>query len=134
MTPVLAAMGLLPFSAADAPAQTAPQPDAQMPMPPASTPLPPAQMPMVPARMPVAPAETPMSPDMSAMDMYPYFSTINYAVPQDTMMVMPVSDLQRARTGADFATGMVMVQYGLTPRWTVGLMAEGQKISGHPVT
>jgi hypothetical protein len=125
---ILAVMGLMLLSKVDAPAQAVPpQHETQMPMPAASTPVPPAQMPM-------QPAQTPLSPDMSTMDMDPYFSTINYPVPRDTMMVMLLSDFQWARTGADFATGMVMVQYGLAPRWTVGLMAEGQKISGLPVT
>jgi hypothetical protein len=63
-----------------------------------------------------------------------YFSTINHPVPQDTMMVMLLSDFQSARSTNDFFTGMGMVQYGLTPRWTVGFMAEGQKIFGLPAT
>jgi hypothetical protein len=66
--------------------------------------------------------------------MNPYFSTINYPVPQDTMMVMALSDFQSARSTNDFFTGMGMVQYGLTPRWTVGFMAEGQKIFGWPTS
>jgi len=79
-------------------------------------------------------AQTPVPHDMSTMAMSPYFSALNYPVPQDTMMVMLLSDFQSARTGNDFFTGMGMVQYGLTPRWTVGFMVEGQKISGLPVT
>ena len=66
--------------------------------------------------------------------MDPYFTAINYPVPQDTMMVMLLSDFQSARSTNDFFTGMGMVQYGLTPRWTVGFMAEGQKIFGLPTT
>lgn len=66
--------------------------------------------------------------------MDPYFTAINHPVPQDTMMVMMLSDFQSARTTDNFFTGMSMVQYGLTPRWTVGFMVEGQKISGLPVT
>jgi hypothetical protein len=63
-----------------------------------------------------------------------YFTAINHPVPQDTMMVMMLSDFQSARSTNDFFTGMSMVQYGLTPRWTVGFMAEGQKIFGLPTT
>jgi hypothetical protein len=47
---------------------------------------------------------------------------------------MLLSDFQSARSSNDFFTGMGMVQYGLTPRWTVGFMAEGQKIFGLPAT
>src|ERR1035437_4271006 len=50
------------------------------------------------------------------------------------MMVMLLSDFQAARSTNDFFTGMSMVQYGLTDRWTVGFMAEGQKIFGLPTT
>ena len=49
-------------------------------------------------------------------------------------MVMLLSDFQSARSSNDFFTGMSMVQYGLTPRWTVGFMTEGQKIFGSPTT
>lgn len=63
-----------------------------------------------------------------------YFTAINHPVPQDTLMVMTLSDFQSARSGNDFFTGMQMVQYGLTPRWTVGFMVEGQKIFGLPTT
>ena len=49
-------------------------------------------------------------------------------------MVMLLSDFQSARSTNDFFTGMSMVQYGLTDRWTVGFMAEGQKIFGLPTT
>ena len=63
-----------------------------------------------------------------------YFTAINHPVPQDTMMVMLLSDFQSARSTNDFFTGMGMVQYGLTPRWTVGFMVEGQKIFGSPTT
>jgi len=49
-------------------------------------------------------------------------------------MVMLLSDFQSARTTNDFVTAMGMVQYGLTPRWTVGFMVEGQKIAGSPAT
>jgi hypothetical protein len=48
-----------------------------------------------------------------------YFTAINHPVPQDTMMVMLLSDFQSARSTDDFFTGMSMVQYGITPikRW-----------------
>jgi hypothetical protein len=78
--------------------------------------------------------QKPMKQDVSKMDMNPYFTALNYPVPQDTMMVMLLSDFQSARSTNDFFTGMGMVQYGLTPQWTVGFMAEGQKIFGLPVT
>jgi hypothetical protein len=70
----------------------------------------------------------------STMAMNPYFSTLNYPLPRDTMMVMALSDFQAARSTNDFFTGMGMVQYGLTSRWTVGFMVEGQKILGLPAT
>jgi hypothetical protein len=79
-------------------------------------------------------AQAPKQHDMSTMGMNPYFSALNYPVPQDTLMVMPLSDFQSARSTDDFFTGMVMAQYGLTPRWTMGFMAEGQKIFGLPAT
>ncbi len=63
-----------------------------------------------------------------------YFSTLDHPVPQDTAMVMLLPDFQSARSTNDFFTGMVMAQYGLTSRWTVGVMAEGQKIQGLPIT
>ena len=66
--------------------------------------------------------------------MNPYFTAINYPVEKHSVMAMALSDLQVARYGNDFATGMLMVQYGITSRWTVGVMAEGQKISGMPAT
>jgi hypothetical protein len=105
-TTILAVIAVMPFSIVGALAQTEPQHDAQKPM----------------------------QQDMSKMDMDPYFTALNYPVPQDTMMVMLLSDFQSARTTNDFFTGMGMVQYGLTPRWTVGFMVEGQKISGLPTT
>jgi hypothetical protein len=63
-----------------------------------------------------------------------YFTAISHPVPQDTMMVMLLSDFQSARSTNDFFTGMSMVEYGVTPRWTVGFMMEGQKIFGYPAT
>jgi len=66
--------------------------------------------------------------------MDPYFSTLNSPVPRDTLMVMQLSDFQSARSSNDFFTGMEMFQYGITPRWTVGFMVEGQKIFGLPTT
>jgi hypothetical protein len=79
-------------------------------------------------------AQKPMQHDISMMDMDPYFTALNYPVPQDTLMVMLLSDFQSARSSNDFFTGMGMMQYGITPRWTVGFMAEGQKIFGLPTT
>jgi hypothetical protein len=64
----------------------------------------------------------------------PYFSGINYPQPKDTAMVMVLPDFQSARSGRNFFTGMTMVQYGMTSRWTAGFMAEGQKIKGLPAT
>ena len=66
--------------------------------------------------------------------MDPYFAAINFPVEKQSFMAMALSDLQVARYGNNFATGMLMVQYGITSRWTVGVMAEGQKISGMPAT
>ena len=72
--------------------------------------------------------------EMSTMGMNPYFSAISYPVRRDTMMVMALTDFQSARTGPNFFTGMNMMQYGITSRWTVGAMFEGQKIPGLPTT
>ena len=65
----------------------------------------------------------------SQEQMNPYFSAINYNLPKDTLMLMLLPDFQIARTGPNFLTGMIMAEYGLTDRLTVGVMAEGQKIS-----
>ena len=70
--------------------------------------------------------------DDSAMN--PFFTTINYTLPKDMLMVMGFADLQSARYSSDFVTGMGMVQYGITSWWTAGFMVEGQKIEGMPVT
>ena len=66
--------------------------------------------------------------------MNPYFTGLNYPVSQDAAMGMLLSDFQSARSTNNFFTGMGMVQYGLTNSWTVGFMAEGQKIQGLPAT
>ena len=80
-----------------------------------------------------APLLTPLyAEDSSGMN--PYFTAINYPLPRDEIMVMPLSDFQSARYTRDFFTGMGMVQYGVTSRWTAGFMAEGQKIDGLPAT
>jgi hypothetical protein len=81
-----------------------------------------------------SPKKAGMGDDMSTMEMDPYFTAINHTVPKDMMMVMMLSDFQSARVGNNFFTGMAMAQYGITPRWTVGFMAEGQKIFGLPAT
>jgi hypothetical protein len=66
--------------------------------------------------------------------MNPYFAGISYPQPRDTMMVMVLPDYQVARYTPNFLTGMTMVEYGVTSRWTAGIMAEGQKIDGLPAT
>src|SRR5450756_1808799 len=66
--------------------------------------------------------------------MDPYFTAINYPVEEHSLMLMALPDLQVARYGNDFATGMLMVQYGITSRWTGGVMVEGKKLSGMPAT
>jgi len=66
--------------------------------------------------------------------MNPYFTAINYPLPKDTMMFMLLPDFQVAQSTRNFSTGMGMVQYGVTSRWTVGFMAEGNKIAGLPAT
>jgi hypothetical protein len=70
----------------------------------------------------------------SQEQMNPYFSAINYNLPKDTLMLMLLPDFQIARTGPNFLTGMIMAEYGLTDRLTVGVMAEGEKIPGLPAT
>jgi hypothetical protein len=66
--------------------------------------------------------------------MNPYFTAINYPLPRDTMMFMLLPDFQVAQYTHNFFTGMGMAEYGVTSRWTVGFMAEGNKIVGLPVT
>jgi len=73
-------------------------------------------------------------PTVACAQMDPYFTAINVPVPQDTLMLMALPDFQVARTGPDFVTGMGMIEYGITPRWTAGVMGEGQKIGGLPLT
>ena len=68
------------------------------------------------------------------MDMNPYFTAINYPLEAKSLMVMVLPDFQSARYGDDFFTGMLMAEYGLTPRWTAGVMAEGQKIEDESAT
>lgn len=77
--------------------------------------------------MPSAAAET-----HDAVPMNPYTSTISYPVAKDTMMLMVLPDFQSARSTRNFVTGMLMLEYGLTSQWTVGLMVEGEKIGGLP--
>lgn len=69
-----------------------------------------------------------------ATPMSPYLSTVSYTVPTGTVMIMALPDLTVARSTRNFVTGMAMLEYGLTSRWTVGLMVEGQKIAGLPAT
>jgi hypothetical protein len=68
------------------------------------------------------------------MAMPPYFSTINAPLEKHAAMVMVLPDFQVARFGGDFFTGMLMAEYGLASRLTVGAMIEGQKIEGRPLT
>ena len=64
------------------------------------------------------------------MNMSPYFTAINYPVEKHSVMLMAMSDFQSARYGNNFCTGMLMAEYGLSSRWTVAIMSEGQKIAG----
>ncbi len=66
--------------------------------------------------------------------MDPYFTAINYPVPQGSVMLMLLPDYQAARTGPNFVTTMGMAEYGITPRWTAGFMAEGEKVGGLAAT
>ncbi len=66
------------------------------------------------------------------MSMDPYFTAINAPLEKHSLMLMVLPDFQSARYGNNFFTGMLMAQYGLTSRWTAGVMAEGQKIDGLP--
>jgi hypothetical protein len=68
------------------------------------------------------------------MNMTPYFTAINYPLEKNSLMLMVLPDFQSARYGNNFFTGMLMAEYGLTQRWTIGVMAEGQKIAGLPAT
>lgn len=66
--------------------------------------------------------------------MDPYFTAINYPMPEHHGMLMALQDFQVARQGNNFFTAMGMAEYGITRRWTAGVMIEGQKILGKPVT
>jgi hypothetical protein len=68
------------------------------------------------------------------MNMGPYFTAFNYPLENHSVMLMMLPDFQVARFGSNFFTGMLMAEYGLTSRLTVGVMAEGQKIDGLPTT
>lgn len=68
------------------------------------------------------------------MSMTPYFTAINASLEKSALMVMVLPDFQLARFGGNFFSGMLMVEYGLASRLTVGVMVEGQKIGGLPVT
>ena len=70
--------------------------------------------------------------DNSSMN--PYFTAVSYTLPKDMLMAMGLADLQSARYSSNFVTGMGMVQYGITSWWTAGIMVEGQKIEGLPIT
>lgn len=73
-------------------------------------------------------------PNSTCAQMDSYFTSINYPVPKGGLMLEFLSDYQLARSSPDFLTFMGMGEYGITPRWTAGFMAEGQKIPGMPVT
>ncbi len=78
-------------------------------------------------------AAGPMSARARAqMPMDPFFTAINYPETKGHGMLMFLPDFQTAQQGNDFITEMGMAEYGVTSRWTVGAMAEGQKISGLP--
>ena len=77
---------------------------------------------------------TPPGALLAQMSMNPYFTAINYPVDKHSLMLMALADSQVARYGQNFSTGMLMAEYGITARWTVGVMAEGQKISAMPAT
>ena len=66
--------------------------------------------------------------------MDPYVTAFNAPVQKHSLMFMVLPDFQAARLGNNFFTGMLMAEYGLTSRLTVGVMAEGQKIGGLPAT
>jgi len=68
------------------------------------------------------------------MEMNPFFTAINYPLEANSLMVMALPDYQSARYGDDFLSGMLMSEYGITPRWTAGIMTEGEKIEGEPAT
>ncbi len=74
-----------------------------------------------------------VAPSLRAQ-MDPFFTAINYPARKDSVMIMPLLDFQTARSGPNFFTEMGMVEYGVTSRWTVDYMAEGQKIFGLPAT
>ena len=68
------------------------------------------------------------------ISMDPYVTAINAPIEKRSVMLMVLPDFQVARFGNNFFTGMLMAEYGLTSRLTVGVMAEGQKIDGLPAT
>jgi hypothetical protein len=66
--------------------------------------------------------------------MDPYVTAINGPIEKHSVMLMVLPDFQVARFGNNFFTGMLMAEYGLTWRFTVGVMGEAQKIGGLPAT
>ena len=76
-----------------------------------------------------------MQPGMRAQaSMDPYVTAITTPLDKRSVMLMVLPDFQVARFGRNFSTGMLMAEYGLTSRLTVGAMAEGQKVGGLPAT
>ena len=66
--------------------------------------------------------------------MDPFFTAVSTPVSKGSLMLMLLPDAQVAHTGPDFLTYMGMAEYGVTDRWTAGIMVEGQKIGGLPAT
>ena len=66
--------------------------------------------------------------------MDPYFTAVSTPMPKGSLMLMLLPDYQVAHTGPNFLTYMGMAEYGVTGRWTAGIMVEGQKIGGLPAT
>lgn len=66
--------------------------------------------------------------------MDPYFTAVSTPMPKGSLMLMLLPDYQVAHTGPNFLTYMGMAEYGATPRWTAGVMVEGEKIGGLPAT
>jgi hypothetical protein len=119
-----------------------------------NTPNMPSKPDSAPMNMPSIPAMAGVKRDSSAADMKgmqlgmktlpgslraqtsmdPYVTAINAPIDKHSVMLMVLPDFQVARFGNNFFTGMLMAEYGLTERLTVGVMAEGQKIHGLPAT
>jgi hypothetical protein len=73
-------------------------------------------------------------PAVGQNKMNPFFSAVNYPMEKQSLMIMVLPDYQSAKFGNDYLTWMLMTEYGITSRWTAGVMVEGQKIEGLPAT